>query len=79
MVTKKLSHKKGKKKAVRRKKTRKWKVSPWLVAGGLLLVAAGVLYPVCGWIAQPKFLTAFSLIGVLAVIINSMRLNRMKI
>ncbi|MBO4556599.1 MAG: heavy metal translocating P-type ATPase [Elusimicrobiales bacterium] len=42
-------------------------------------VAAGVLYPVCGWIAQPKFLTAFSLIGVLAVIINSMRLNRMKI
>ena len=45
MVTKKLSHKKGKKKAVRRKKTRKWKVSPWLVAGGLLLLAAGVLYP----------------------------------
>ena len=45
MVTKKLTPKKGKKKPVRRKKTRKWKVSPWLVAGGLLLVAAGVLYP----------------------------------
>ena len=45
MVTKKLTHKKGKKTPRRRKKTRKWKVSPWLVATGLLLVAAGVLYP----------------------------------
>ena len=45
MVTKKLAPKKGKKKAVRRKKTRKWKVSPWLVAAGLLLLAAGILYP----------------------------------
>ena len=45
MVTKKLTPKKGKKGSQKRKKTRKWKVSPWLVAAGLLLVAAGVLYP----------------------------------
>jgi lysozyme len=45
VVTKKLAPPKGKKKATRRKKTRKWKVSPWLVAGGLLLLAAGLLYP----------------------------------
>ena len=45
MVTKKLTPKKGKKSARKRKKTRKCKVSPWLVAAGLLLVAAGVLYP----------------------------------
>ena len=45
MVTKKLTPKKGKKKPARRKKIRKWKVSPWLVAGGLLLLAAGILYP----------------------------------
>ena len=45
MVTKKLTPKKGKKTPKKRKKTRKWKVSPWLVAAGLLLVAAGVLYP----------------------------------
>ena len=45
MVTKKLTPKKGKKAPQKRKKTRKWKVSPWLVAAGLLLVAAGILYP----------------------------------
>ena len=45
MVTKKLTPKKGKKSPRKRKKTRKWKVSPWLVAAGLLLVAAGILYP----------------------------------
>ena len=45
MITKKLTPKKGKKGPQKRKKTRKWKVSPWLVAAGLLLVAAGVLYP----------------------------------
>ena len=45
MVTKKLTPKKGKKKPVRRKKNRKRKVSPWLVAGGLLLLAAGIFYP----------------------------------
>ena len=45
MITKKLTPKKGKKGPQKRKKTRKWKVSPWLVAAGLLLIAAGVLYP----------------------------------
>jgi lysozyme len=45
VVTKKLTPKKGKKKPARRRKTRKWKVSPWLAAAGLLLLAAGVLYP----------------------------------
>ena len=45
MATKKLTPKKGKKRTSRRKKVRKWKVSPWLVAGGLLLLAAGILYP----------------------------------
>ena len=45
MVTKKLTPQKGKKRSARRKKNRKWKVSPWLVAGGLLLLAAGILYP----------------------------------
>ena len=45
MVTKKLTPQKGKKRPQKRKKNRKWKVSPWLVAAGLVLVAAGVLYP----------------------------------
>ena len=45
MVTKKLTPKKSPRKPRKRKKTRKWKVSPWLVASGLLLLAAGVLYP----------------------------------
>lgn len=45
MVTKKLTPQKGKKRSRKRKKNRKWKVSPWLVAAGLLLIAAGVLYP----------------------------------
>jgi lysozyme len=45
VITKKLNPKKGKKKAVRRKKTRKWKLSPWLVAAGLLLIVVGILYP----------------------------------
>ena len=57
MVTKKLTPQKASKRAVkgpkrpirkpvrRRKAHRKWKVSPWLVAGLVLLVAAAVLYP----------------------------------
>ena len=45
MVTKKLTPPKGKKKPRRRKKDRRWKVSPWLVAAGLLLLLSGVLYP----------------------------------
>ena len=45
MVTKRLTPKKGRKAPEKRKKNRKWKVSPWLVATGLLLVAAGVIYP----------------------------------
>ena len=48
MITKKLTPKKGKKAPRKRKKTRrwrKWNVSPWLVAAGLLLVAAGVVFP----------------------------------
>ena len=57
MVTKKLTPKKapkrpvsGRKKSVRkpvrrRKAPRKWKVSPWLIAGFVLLVGAAVLYP----------------------------------
>ena len=57
MVTKKLTPKKahkrpdsGRKKPARkpvhrRKAPRKWKVSPWLIAGVVLLVGAAVLYP----------------------------------
>ena len=45
MITKKLTPQKGKKRPRKRKKNRKWKVSPWLVAAGLLLLAAGILYP----------------------------------
>ena len=57
MVTKKLtpqkaskrpisSRKKTVRKPVRRKReNRKWKVNPWLVAGLVLALAAGVLYP----------------------------------
>ena len=57
MVTKKLTPQKapkrpvsGRKKSVRkpvrrRKAPRKWKVSPWLIAGLVLLVGAAVLYP----------------------------------
>ena len=57
MVTKKLTpkkaskprnsgHKKPVRRPVRRKKAnRKWKVNPWLVAGLILVLAAGVLYP----------------------------------
>ena len=57
MVTKKLTRQKSSKrpvsgskkparKPVRRKKApRKWKVSPWLVAGLVLLVAGVILYP----------------------------------
>ena len=57
MVTKKLTPRKASQRAVsgpkrpvrkpvrRRKAHRKWKVSPWLVAGLVLLVAAAVLYP----------------------------------
>ena len=57
MVTKKLTprkaskphisgHKKPVRKRIRRKKAnRKWKVNPWLVAGLVLALAAGVLYP----------------------------------
>ena len=45
MVTKRLTPKKGRKAPEKREKNRKWKVSPWLVATGLLLVAAGVIYP----------------------------------
>ena len=57
MVTKKLTpqkasrthisgHKKPARKPVRRKKAnRKWKVNPWLAAGLILALAAGVLYP----------------------------------
>ena len=45
MVTKKLTPPKGKKAPRKRKKTRKWKVSPWIVAAGLALVAIGVLSP----------------------------------
>ena len=57
MVTNKLTPRKtskkafsGHKKAVRRparrkKANRKWKVSPWLAAGLILVLAAGVLYP----------------------------------
>ena len=57
MVTKKLTPRKaskqafsGRKKTVRRpvrrkKANRKWKVNPWLAAGLILALAAGVLYP----------------------------------
>ncbi|MBR3388733.1 MAG: hypothetical protein IKG84_11030 [Bacteroidales bacterium] len=57
MVTKKLTPRKASKQAfsgrkrtvrkpVRRKKAnRKWKVNPWLAAGLILALAAGVLYP----------------------------------
>lgn len=57
MVTKKLTPPKASRRAVsapkraarkpvrRKKASRKWKVSPWLAAGLVLLVAAGVLYP----------------------------------
>ena len=57
MVTKKLTPQKGTKRPVsgkkkparktirRKKENRKWKVSPWLVAGLVLLVAGAVLYP----------------------------------
>jgi len=57
VVTKKLTprkaskphisgHKKPVRKRIRRKKAnRKWKVNPWLVAGLVLALAAGVLYP----------------------------------
>ena len=57
MVTKKLTpqkaskphisgHRKPVRKRIRRKKAnRKWKVNPWLVAGLILVLAAGVLYP----------------------------------
>ena len=57
MVTKKLTPQKapkrpvsGRKKSVRkpvrrRKAPRKWKVSPWLIAGLVLLVGVAVLYP----------------------------------
>ena len=45
MVTKKLTPKKGKKRAPRRKKFRKKMISPWLVAGGLLLLLGAVLFP----------------------------------
>ena len=57
MVTKKLTPPKASKRPVsgrkrparktvrRRKAAHKWKVSPWLIAGLVLLVAAGVLYP----------------------------------
>ena len=57
MVTKKLTPKKapkrqdsGRKKSARkpvrrRKAPRKWKVSPWLIAGLVLLVGVAVLYP----------------------------------
>ena len=45
MVTKKLTAKKGPKRPKKRKKDRKWRVSPWLVAAGLLLLVGGVLYP----------------------------------
>ena len=57
MVTKKLTPQKASKRTVsgrqkpvrkparKKKADRRWKVSPWLVAGLVLLVAAGVLYP----------------------------------
>lgn len=57
MITKKLAPQKATKRAAsgrnkparkptrRKKASRKWKVSPWLVAGLVLLVAAGVLAP----------------------------------
>lgn len=57
MITKKLApqkatklaasgrNKPARKPARRKKASRKWKVSPWLVAGLVLLVAAGVLAP----------------------------------
>ena len=57
MITKKLTPRKaskqafsGRKKTVRRpvrrkKANRKWKVNPWLAAGLILALAAGVLYP----------------------------------
>ena len=45
MVTKKLTPKKGPKRPRKWKKNQKWRVSPWLVAGGLLILFAGVLYP----------------------------------
>ena len=57
MVTKKLTHQKASKRAVsgrkrtvrkpvrRKKVNRKWKVNPWLAAGLILALAAGVLYP----------------------------------
>ena len=45
MVTKKLTLKKGKKPARKRKKRRKWKVRPWIVFAGLTLLAAGIIYP----------------------------------
>ena len=57
MVTKKLTPQKASKRAVsgrkrtvrkpvrRKKANRKWKVNPWLAAGLILALAAGVLYP----------------------------------
>ena len=57
MVTKKLTPQKASKRAIsgrkkpvrkpvrRKKANRKWKVNPWLVAGLVLALVAGVLYP----------------------------------
>lgn len=45
MVTKKLKAKGSPRKPVRRKKTTRWKVSPWLVLAALLTLGCLVFYP----------------------------------